>query len=839
MWARWMCRGLAAAALLLLILLAQPVQTEPPEVYFRQAFGERVRLDPARVREVLSAPPDQLIAVDEDLDGGIDAIYFVDRDARHLPQYRPIVVKALAPSGNFPGNRLNWAHVILAADWHGNGSLDRVVAHLDDDGDGDIDRMLMTTPFQVGPMHLALAEDVSDDNRLWFHRNYQYDVPSGWWRTDWNGDEAFYFVSWQPDKRTWSPAAECPFTFYDTDGDGFADEALRTETRGTRVGSFRYSFDLDGDASRFQPHDYDFSFTGIGPAEIPETLMVKTRIGLYETQGYLPWKNAREWVKSAQWSSVALTWDEADNNIDMQSPNRFGEGENHPGFRNERWEGVLNHPTETFPQSGGPSAGPFNRRTEVDMDYSGRMELYWSPGDRRIHLRGAETGIQRIDFDLDGRIDMEIRAGDRNRDGYFDTWEVDVNGDGVVNRSYGIADRMAREENISHAPVPADLRAFHVRERRRVIDDSVILIGAMKDVLRKHESAFHEDEAETFWRNRLHDWQPDIGAGAKMRGSLDAERLYADIVRERYFDRILRLTGSETALRRDLMRQFGQGGFRETAALLASRFRIEPESRPARKAVAVRNPGGTKLWRYPVEFPVTWPGLSGGDSQLSPAALASQAGKGALYALVDLLPGASGTFHPSGERKTAGTGVLRAGQASDHVWIETGRVRFEFHYDGGIWFQGVAQNLLDNLPAKASGDGPRVLVARVSQRLAWRLTDLGTLRVALESEGGAASATVFAWQDFADVRVRPPERLQPAGAGRRVGDAMVWDIWNGDTGVAVFRSPVGEGAFRLAGYWRAGDRKPFWPARSNWDKMVAEWQEPLLRPPVVTLVHVP
>jgi hypothetical protein len=818
-------------------LLAQRPQTEPPEVYFRQAFGDRVRLDPARVREVLNAPADRQIAVDEDRDGGIDAIYFVDRDARHLPQYRPIVVKALAPAGNFPGNRLNLAHTILAADWNGDGSLDRVVVHLDDDGDGDIDRMLMTTPFQVGPMHLSLAEDVSDDNRLWFHRNYQYDVPSGWWRTDWNGDEAFYFFSWQPDKRTWLPAAECPFTFYDTDGDGFADEALRTETRGTRVGGFRYSFDLDGDANRFQPHDYDFSFTGIGPAEIPEAFLVKTRIGLYETQGYLHWKNAREWVKNAQWTSVALTWDEADNNIDMQSPNRFGEGENHPGFRNERWEGVLNHPTETFPQSGGPSAGPFNRRTEVDTDYNGRMELYWSSADRHIHLRGAETGIQRIDFDLDGKMDMEIRAGDRNRDGYFDTWEVDVNGDGVVDRSYGAADRMVREESLSHAPVPADLRAFHVRERRRVIDDSVLLIGVMKDVLRKHESAFREDEAEGFWRDRLHEWRPEIGAGAKMRASLDAERLYADVVRERYFDRILRLTGDETPLRRDLLRQFGQGRFRETAALLSSRFRIGPESRPVRQAFAVSNPGSTKLWRYPVELPVSWPGLTGADSQLSPAALTSQAGKEALYTLLDLPPGAQRTFHSSDERKAAPSGVLRTGRAGDLVWIETGRARFEFHHDGGIWFQGVAQSLLDNQPAESSGEGPRVLVASVSPRSAWKVADQGSIRVALE--GGAASATAFAWQDFVDVRVKSSARLQPAGAERRVGDTTVWDVWTGETGVAVLRAPAGDGAFRLAGYWRAGDRKPFWPARSNWDKMVGEWLGPLLRPPVVTSVHVP
>src|SRR5690349_17391788 len=203
--------GTFAAAVALLLFAQGPDLEE----YYVQAFGPRIRLDRKIVGELRDAAPGTQIKLDEDGDGGIDAIYFRDDDERHSPEYRPLIVKALCPSGNFREGKLEMMNAIFAVDWRGDGTLDRVAAHFDDDGDGDIDRMLVATPFAIGPMHLVLAEDVSDDNRLWFHRNYQYDVPTGWWRSDWNGDEVFYTFAWDPARHAWAPRAEAPFAFYD------------------------------------------------------------------------------------------------------------------------------------------------------------------------------------------------------------------------------------------------------------------------------------------------------------------------------------------------------------------------------------------------------------------------------------------------------------------------------------------------------------------------------------------------------------------------------------------------------------------------------------------------
>ena len=56
------------------------------------------------------------------------------------------------------------------------------------------------------------------------------------------------------------------------------------------------------------------------------------------------------------------------------------------------WEGIINAPYAGFPQVGGPSCGRINKRYELDADNSGRLRLYASWVDCRLHLFGAERG---------------------------------------------------------------------------------------------------------------------------------------------------------------------------------------------------------------------------------------------------------------------------------------------------------------------------------------------------------------------------------------------------------------------------------------------------------------
>ena len=68
----------------------------------------------------------------------------------------------------------------------------------------------------------------------------------------------------------------------------------------------------------------------------------------------------------------------------------------------------------------------------MDLDNSGHMQLYYSPIDRRIHLRGADEGWMKADYDFDGKVDFEVRYADTDKDGIVDTWETDVDGNGKI-----------------------------------------------------------------------------------------------------------------------------------------------------------------------------------------------------------------------------------------------------------------------------------------------------------------------------------------------------------------------------------------------------------------------
>jgi hypothetical protein len=142
------------------------------------------------------------------------------------------------------------------------------------------------------------------------------------------------------------------------------------------------------------------------------------------TGPYLPYETAREAVRKLPWKRALLVWDENDCNIDP-----------HDAGKHERWEGVINSRYEDFPQVGGPACGLLNKRYELDSDNSGGMELYASPVDGRLHLRGAEQGAMWIDADGNRKAERIVTYRDTGGDGYFDEWQFDDDADGKPERT--------------------------------------------------------------------------------------------------------------------------------------------------------------------------------------------------------------------------------------------------------------------------------------------------------------------------------------------------------------------------------------------------------------------
>ncbi|MFH1071713.1 MAG: hypothetical protein V1794_19000, partial [Candidatus Glassbacteria bacterium] len=334
-------------------------------------------MDTAINVQFLQGKAGQRFAVDSDNDGRIDVIYLIDNDEKHRGKRSPLVVKIVDEDGDmYLTGEGDLDSDLYVADWYGDGTIDRVVDYFDRDGDNDVDEQYLYQwiseeyPYFVPKTYggkaycVSWAGDCGDDNRLWYHTNYEYDQWLTEWLTDFNGDEmfvcTFYFDF---EARTLTPACETAFSFYDFDGDSLSEEAVRFEGAKLVAENLRYSMDIDNDTRGGNRHDYDFSITSLGPVTLPDSSCTRLDIRGIKTDPVFKWSQMRQFAKMQKWGKTLLTWDENDNNIDPR-----------PGsLHNERWEGVLNHGSESMPQVGGPSCGPYNKRNEIDSDRSGEF----------------------------------------------------------------------------------------------------------------------------------------------------------------------------------------------------------------------------------------------------------------------------------------------------------------------------------------------------------------------------------------------------------------------------------------------------------------------------------
>lgn len=288
------------------------------------------------------------------------------------------------------------------------------------------------------------------------------------WRPNYHGNAIFlkeHMPVWaiEDPRKNW----ENPFLFWDPDGDGCSELAMRvTDTRrfvgpGQNRVAFDgiadevwISYDIDNDASRDNEKDHDLTLYFGGGAGIDYRGDVHRFPGLAAPDWALPYYRHPEWRKldhlfflpheqameralSTRWGKAYLTFDEDDDC--------------------HRWERVeLLYPGDPYVlEHGNPAsvvrhnqADTLGDRGEWDEDFSGGGNLYlaaWSGG---IHLLGAERGVWLVDKDrrywgaahpneLVSRKKAEkpeevIGFEDRDGNGFFDFITHDFDGDGHV-----------------------------------------------------------------------------------------------------------------------------------------------------------------------------------------------------------------------------------------------------------------------------------------------------------------------------------------------------------------------------------------------------------------------
>lgn len=497
---------------------------------------------------------------DLDQDGDPDALIYRDRGAVviALDDNDDMGWKDTSPDGRDD---------CLALDLGADARMDRSVDYVDTDGNGLADVMVQTyvtgSPWGQRAMALVVDYDQRGPKRLWFLTpSYGYSQGRCQWKCDFGGDGYFVLFTRGGRRNEWIGSFENPFCFYDPDRDGLPEETVRISGRGRRLRSVRYGVNADNDATEGEDYDYDFSVTALGRVEPEAAELTRFKLRTGETTGeYLKWQRTREVVRGLPWARALLVWDENDHNVAL------GTG------RRERWEGVINasyrglNGKRWFPQEGGPHCGHANRRYELDADSSGKMRLYYWPADRRIHLLGAEDGRLSVDYDHDGKTDMEVEYRDEDGDGFFDHRQV-------TTRS------PAQKRIMEEAEPPTHMMALDYGEI------SAVWLEALKETVAGQKgllaalaalsgSACLPSGPLDFYQNAT---EKQFRAARKMQQSLEARRYYQDIEIELSFATLLNgntpspsRPGSVRALLQQARRLADQGLLREADALVRGR----------------------------------------------------------------------------------------------------------------------------------------------------------------------------------------------------------------------------------------------------------------------------
>ncbi|MBN1492392.1 MAG: hypothetical protein JXA69_20940 [Phycisphaerae bacterium] len=340
------------------------------------------------------------------------------------------------------GDRHSDCYVV---DYGGDGVVDRMVDYIDNNGDKIPDEMDIRYFVDGELRQVWCGLDLDGDGAMWDLAGYEYS--GDFFKSDPYGDNMIYMNKFNPEDGTWVPISECPFAFYDTDGDGqsevtirisavplaydaatdpdYANDAARyrgvwgPEHRRMGVVNVRYSFDVDNLSSDAMPLHYDFGFNLVGatPYEYPGMEHFSPKRRPPQVTVVIPHKTLRAMCDAYPARETGFTWHE-------QHDDTISIGDAPDPALDFRWEGVFWIWERRFMENTGGPNQKWNVRREWSQRPADRRELYYSGVDRRIHLVGAEEGwIEIGHFNGLGALG-ELRMFDTDGNGYFDRWEV-------------------------------------------------------------------------------------------------------------------------------------------------------------------------------------------------------------------------------------------------------------------------------------------------------------------------------------------------------------------------------------------------------------------------------
>jgi hypothetical protein len=434
-------------------------------------------------------------------------------------------------------------------DYHGDGGVDRVVDYECPNGPKPPRYMvlyLVTGGFFSRGLSCVVIGDLDGRGHRWRLINYDYQQTTCQWLCRFDGNSFFSMGRYDEAAERWVSCFENPFCFYDPDGDGSPEIAIRLDGRDLHLITVRYSFDADHDAAPGGAYDYDFSITAEGPVDAPPEIEERFLLRDGKDLRYVAWQHARRFVETAAWSRAWMVWDETDNNVNEKVA---AEREK------ERWEGVIAPGTEHFPQVGGPPISALNTRFEYNGACNGPFRLYASDVDHRIHLCGAQFGWIDVDYDHDVNVDMRFRFDDTDGNGFFDIWKVDADGDGRFEQAATVKDERPKE-------IDWDYDAL-VKRERKLLDLAQGTHAALMDVLAGHAHGW-ESPVEHYWKN---DIATRFYAGRKILASPQGQRYYNDLIRESFFAHVRR--GVPESVAADLDAAYLEGDAHRLVRLLA------------------------------------------------------------------------------------------------------------------------------------------------------------------------------------------------------------------------------------------------------------------------------
>ncbi len=432
--------------------------------------------------------------VDLNGDGKPDAIYSITRDS--------IPILWLDDDGDMlwtdlEGDTKNDCLLIdRNKDGVYGGHGDLIIDWIDTDGDGKADLQIVAEyPLQkateVWPNgHYMIVLDTDNDN-VFNYIDWNTMQIKSWdkygicdFYTDYSGQSAFLKIhastyNMKDIRLNW----ENPFLFYDEDGDGLSEMAIRLVDSPKKVddnhpdNSFvnmqlsgnidwvSIAVDLDNDNRAGDEFDFDFtlSFRGKGfnymdqvhkfnNPRLPETdsFFVDPRFRQMTELVYPNHNSAWDLIfKRGKWNETYFVFDEDDDC--------------------HRWERVeLYDPFDPF-KVGWKNGGIDNHkqsdasgdRGEWDRDNSGEGKLYIGKFDGKLHLYGAEWGCWRIDQNADFYQGWDrlwfglnknpskfgtIKYTDKDGNGFIDCIEYDLDGDHLFETVINLADLGIEDE---------------------------------------------------------------------------------------------------------------------------------------------------------------------------------------------------------------------------------------------------------------------------------------------------------------------------------------------------------------------------------------------------------